>query len=112
MKKYYEIYNHLYDANFNFGYFYKRVHKVTVGYVYDTEENVKTLVKQLNEMRGFLTKYPDETSKYHDLSPNQKPDEDYIDYREIKIRDFDREACNFDSEYCYKNHLYVSAALW
>lgn len=89
MKKIFEIYNHLYDCNFNLGYFYKRVHKVTVGYVYDTEENVKALVKQLNEMRGFLTKYPDETSKWHDLSPNQKPDEDYIDYREIKISDFD-----------------------
>lgn len=69
--KTYEIYHYIYEDINNDPYYGKGSTRKIIGYVIDTEENVRKLVDKLN----------DRNNSYY--SEDDEEDEDYISYREI-----------------------------
>ena len=68
--KTYEIYHYIYEDINNDPYYGKGSTRKIIGYVIDTEENVKRLVEKLND-------------RNHSYYSEDGEDENYIFYREI-----------------------------
>lgn len=79
--KIWEIYHYTYGDICNDSYYGKTIKHETIGFVTDTEDNIKSLVNKLNEYNH---------SYYADAEPEDEwdtdfLDENYISYRELKI---------------------------
>ena len=82
----YEIYNYIYEDVCSDTFFGKTSRHEHIGFVTDTEENVKSLVDEINTTRRN-THYPKN-------EPENEWDRDYdnanyIAYREVRISTFD-----------------------
>lgn len=84
MKKTFEIYNFIYEDVCSDSWYGKDGTYHTIGFVMDTEENVKSLVDEINAKRG--SRYPHEPEDEWDRDFD---DANYIAYREVKTDSFD-----------------------
>jgi hypothetical protein len=80
----FEIYNYIYENVCDDSWYGKESKEFTIGFVMDTEENVKSLVDEINEKRGSVYSHEPE-SEWDDDCDN----ENYIAYREVMIDTFD-----------------------
>lgn len=83
--KTFEIYKYIYEDHCSDSWYGKSSRWDTIGFVTDTEENVKSLVDELNAARN---------SRFPKTEPEDEWDRDYDDanyiaYREVKISTFD-----------------------
>lgn len=86
--KTWEIYNYIYEDVCGDSWYGKDVKLVTIGFVIDTEDNVKALVDEINAKRR--SRYP--RAKPEDEWDRDFEDADYIAYAEygnVKISTFD-----------------------
>ena len=79
--KIWEVYRYVYGDVCGDSYFGKRVSHKIIGFVSDTEDNVKCLVAKLNEKNHSYYAKNGPEYKYDE----NYMDEDYITYRELKI---------------------------
>lgn len=79
--KMWEIYHYIYENVCSDSYFGKRGNYITIGFLTDTEDNVKALVDKLNKNNhSYHAK-----SEPEDVYDEDYDNEDYIDYRELKF---------------------------
>lgn len=79
--KTWEIYRYIYEDVCGDSYYGKQSKHKSIGFVTDTEDNIKVLVNKLNERNhSYYAK-----SEPEDEWDDDYVDEDYISYREIKI---------------------------
>lgn len=79
--KTWEIYHYNYGDVCSDSYFGKTSRCITMGFVTDTEDNVKSLVNKLN-LKNHSYYAQDEPENAYD---EDYADEDYISYREVRI---------------------------
>lgn len=82
--KTYEIYHYIYGDICSDSWFGKSSRYTTIGFVIDTESNVKSLVDSLNTERN--SRYP--KSEPEDEYDRDYEDADYFAYHEVKISSF------------------------
>ena len=79
--KIWEIYRHTYGPICSDSYFGKESRHITIGFVQDTEDNIKSLVDKLNLKNHSY--YAKNEPEYE--GDEAYLDEDYISYTELKI---------------------------
>ena len=83
--KTWEIYHYTYGDVCGDSWYEKESKFVTIGFVTDTEDNVKSLVERLNEKnRSYYAK-----DCLEDEWDCDYEDEDYISYKELKVNTLD-----------------------
>lgn len=81
----YEIYRYIYANRCDDSYYGKQTTKRIIGYVSDTEENVKNLVDKLNQLNHSYHALKLSAQEMEDYCGDDYMDEDYISYKEVKI---------------------------
>ena len=79
--KTWEIYRYIYENICSDSYYGKQSKSITIGFVSDTEDNIKSLVNKLNEHNHSYYANNEPENEWDD----DYVDEDYISYRELKI---------------------------
>lgn len=81
----YEIYNFVYEDVCDDSWYGKDGKEYSIGFVSDTEENVKALVDEINANRGSFYPHEPEDEYDHDFD-----DANYIAYRKVFAVSFDK----------------------
>ena len=79
--KIWEIYHYTYGNIVDDTYFGKKSSFRTIGFVTDTEDNIKSLINKLNEYNHSYYAKNEPKDEYDE----DFVDEDYISYKEVKI---------------------------
>ena len=94
--KTYEIYNYIYGDVCGDTWYGKDSKCIHIGFVTDTEENVKSLVDEINDKR-WKTCYP--KNEPEDEWDRDYDDANYIAYREVRISTFDEVKSHYLCRY-------------
>ena len=81
----YEIYNFVYEDVCSDSWYGKDGKEYHIGFVSDTEENVKALVDEINANRGSI--YPHDPEDEYDYDCD---DANYIAYHKVFVSSFDK----------------------
>ena len=85
MQKTWEIYNYVYQDTCGDSWYGKSSHRYHIGFLIETEENVISLVNELNSKRRSV--YPKDEPEYE--WDRDYDDADYITYREVNFSTMD-----------------------